>query len=44
MSAPTIEHLEVAAYTIATDEAESDGTLQWDSTNCGRQSSPPPDQ
>ncbi|MCA9163018.1 MAG: hypothetical protein KDA62_08565 [Planctomycetales bacterium] len=27
-----IESLEVAAYTIPTDEPESDGTLKWDST------------
>lgn len=27
-----VEHLEVSAYTIPTDEPESDGTLEWDST------------
>ncbi|MDQ4105713.1 MAG: mandelate racemase [Actinomycetota bacterium] len=27
-----IERLEVSAYTVPTDSAESDGTLQWDST------------
>ena len=27
-----VERLEVAAYTIPTDEPESDGTLEWDST------------
>jgi L-alanine-DL-glutamate epimerase-like enolase superfamily enzyme len=27
-----VERLEVAAYTIPTDKAESDGTLEWDST------------
>ena len=27
-----VEKLEVAAHTIATDEPESDGTLEWDST------------
>ena len=27
-----IERLEVGAYTIPTDQPESDGTLQWDST------------
>ncbi|MFL5919293.1 MAG: enolase C-terminal domain-like protein [Gaiellaceae bacterium] len=28
----TVERLEVSAHTIATDEPESDGTLEWDST------------
>ena len=32
MSASPVERLEVHAYTIPTDEAESDGTLEWDST------------
>ena len=27
-----VESLDVAAYTIPTDEPESDGTLEWDST------------
>jgi hypothetical protein len=27
-----VERLDVAAYTIPTDEPESDGTLAWDST------------
>ena len=27
-----VEHLSVAAYTVPTDEPESDGTLSWDST------------
>jgi len=27
-----VERLEVHAYTIPTDEPESDGTLEWDST------------
>ena len=27
-----VERLDVAAYTIPTDEPESDGTLEWDST------------
>src|SRR5919206_1497299 len=31
-SAPVVEHLEAAAYTIPTDQPESDGTLAWDST------------
>jgi L-alanine-DL-glutamate epimerase-like enolase superfamily enzyme len=30
--AATVERLEVHAYTIPTDEPESDGTLEWDST------------
>ncbi len=29
---PTVERIEVAAYTIPTDAPESDGTLEWDST------------
>ena len=32
VTAPTVERLEVAAYTIPTDQPESDGTLSWDST------------
>src|ERR671927_1163173 len=28
----SVERLEVSAYTIPTDEPESDGTLEWDST------------
>ena len=28
----TIDHVEVAAYTIPTDAPEADGTLDWDST------------
>src|SRR5438105_12235783 len=28
----TVEAVDVAAYTIPTDEPESDGTLEWDST------------
>ena len=31
-SRTTVEELAVAAYTIPTDEPESDGTLEWDST------------
>jgi L-alanine-DL-glutamate epimerase-like enolase superfamily enzyme len=31
-AAPTVEGLEAAAYTIPTDQPESDGTLSWDST------------
>jgi L-alanine-DL-glutamate epimerase-like enolase superfamily enzyme len=31
-TAPTVERLEAAAYTIPTDQPESDGTLAWDST------------
>jgi L-alanine-DL-glutamate epimerase-like enolase superfamily enzyme len=31
-AAPTVEHIDVAAYTIPTDQPESDGTLSWDST------------
>jgi L-alanine-DL-glutamate epimerase-like enolase superfamily enzyme len=27
-----VEHLDVSAYTLPTDEPESDGTLEWDST------------
>ena len=27
-----VERLEVSAYTVPTDEPESDGTLEWDST------------
>jgi uncharacterized Rossmann fold enzyme len=27
-----VEDLEVAAYTIPTDQPEADGTLSWDST------------
>ncbi len=30
--APTISALDVAAYTIPTDQPESDGTLKWDAT------------
>ena len=30
--APTIERIETSAYTVPTEEAESDGTLGWDST------------
>jgi L-alanine-DL-glutamate epimerase-like enolase superfamily enzyme len=29
---PTIEHIDVRAYEIPTDEPESDATLEWDST------------
>ncbi|HEX5469280.1 MAG TPA: enolase C-terminal domain-like protein [Gaiellaceae bacterium] len=29
---PSVEQLAVSAYTIPTDEPESDGTLEWDST------------
>ncbi|HEY0391537.1 MAG TPA: enolase C-terminal domain-like protein [Solirubrobacterales bacterium] len=32
MSAPEVESVEVAAYTVPTDRPESDGTLEWDST------------
>ena len=32
ISAAPVERLEVHAYTIPTDEPESDGTLEWDST------------
>ncbi len=32
MRTSTIERVEVAAYTIPTDEPESDGTLAWDTT------------
>ncbi len=34
MSRPDVEvdGLDVAAYTVGTDEPESDGTLEWDST------------
>jgi len=32
MEAARVERLEVNAYTIPTDEPESDGTLEWDST------------
>jgi L-alanine-DL-glutamate epimerase-like enolase superfamily enzyme len=32
VAAATLERLEVHAYTIPTDEPESDGTLEWDST------------
>lgn len=32
MGAPTVERVEVSAYRVPTDEPESDGTLQWDST------------
>jgi L-alanine-DL-glutamate epimerase-like enolase superfamily enzyme len=31
-AAPAVERLDVAAYTIPTDQPESDGTLSWDST------------
>ncbi len=34
MSAPTIEGLDVAAYTVPTEQPEADGTLTWDSTTC----------
>lgn len=32
MSDPTVERLDVAAYSIPTDAPEADGTLAWDST------------
>lgn len=32
MSAPTIDSVEAAAYTVPTDAPEGDGTLTWDST------------
>ena len=32
LTAPTVESLDVAAYTIPTDAPESDGTMTWDST------------
>ncbi len=32
MKTPRIERLEVSAYTIPTDQPESDGTIKWDST------------
>ena len=32
MNGPTVESLEVSAYTVPTDAPESDGTLSWDST------------
>ena len=32
MNFPIIEKLEVSAYTIPTDQPESDGTIKWDST------------
>ena len=32
MNATRIEKLSVSAYKIPTDELESDGTYQWDST------------
>ena len=28
----TVEGLDVSAYTVPTDQPESDGTLEWDST------------
>jgi L-alanine-DL-glutamate epimerase-like enolase superfamily enzyme len=31
-SPPAVEHVDAAAYTIPTDQPESDGTLSWDST------------
>jgi L-alanine-DL-glutamate epimerase-like enolase superfamily enzyme len=31
-AAPTVESLDATAYTIPTDQPESDGTLSWDST------------
>jgi L-alanine-DL-glutamate epimerase-like enolase superfamily enzyme len=31
---PKIDDLECAAYTVPTEQPESDGTLQWDSTTC----------
>ncbi|MDN5746994.1 MAG: mandelate racemase [Pseudonocardia sp.] len=31
-SAPTVDHVDAAAYVIPTDAPESDGTLSWDST------------
>ncbi|MDK3257256.1 enolase C-terminal domain-like protein [Blastococcus capsensis] len=33
-SAPTVEHVDVAVYTVPTEQPESDGTLTWDSTTC----------
>lgn len=32
MGAPRIDRLDVSAYRVATDGAESDGTLEWDAT------------
>ena len=32
MKPPSIEKLEVSAYTVPTDQPESDGTIKWDST------------
>ncbi|HEX3519156.1 MAG TPA: hypothetical protein VHT29_09005, partial [Solirubrobacteraceae bacterium] len=31
-SSPTVERIDVEAYTIPTDAPEGDGTLEWDST------------
>ena len=31
---PAVERLDVAAYTVPTEQPESDGTLEWDSTTC----------
>ena len=32
MKDPTIDRIDVSAYTIPTDFPESDGTFEWDST------------
>ena len=31
---PRVEGLEVTVYEVPTDQPESDGTLEWDSTTC----------